>query len=54
LEEQLQSIDDQLADTATYQGDPDKVVQLNLQREKAQKALEKRFARWEELAERDV
>ncbi|NQU50452.1 MAG: ATP-binding cassette domain-containing protein [Planctomycetes bacterium] len=54
LEEKLQSIDKQLADPATYQGDPDKVVELNLQREKAQQDLEKRFARWEKLAERDV
>lgn len=52
LESLMQSIDDKLADPATYQEDAGVVGQLKTQRDEAEAELEQAMERWEELAER--
>ncbi len=53
LEEEIEAIDAQLADPATYQGEPAQVGALRSRREAAETELGEKMARWEELAERD-
>ena len=54
LEERVAAIDAQLADPATYQGEPELVRGLRAEREAAEADLLEKMARWEELAARDA
>ena len=53
LEEQMQAIDDKLADPATYLEDHGIAGKLNAERDDAESQLEQAMERWAELAERE-
>ncbi len=52
LEEELATIDTQLADPALYSGDPSAARELHEKRASLQSTLEESMERWEALAER--
>ena len=49
LEEQLAKLDEALQDGSIYENGAEKAIEINNEREKLSLALDKLYARWEEL-----